>query len=86
MILSQRLNSQKKDSRGIPPLKRRSGNGVAEDIGRLGCWARSWEVTVQPDKCNIMPITRKRVKKINASDTLEGIVLDYLANISSILA
>ena len=30
----------------------------------------------QPDKCNIMQITRKRIKKINASYNLEGTILD----------
>ena len=30
----------------------------------------------QPVKCNLMQITRKRIKKINASYTFEGTVLD----------
>ena len=30
----------------------------------------------QPVKCNIMQITRKRIKKINASYSLEGTVLE----------
>ena len=35
----------------------------------------------QPVKCNIMQITRKRIKKINASYNLEGTVLDNVENI-----
>ena len=35
----------------------------------------------QPVKCNIMQITRKRIKKINPSYNLEGTVLDNLENI-----
>ena len=35
----------------------------------------------QPVKCNIMQITRKRIKKINASYNLEGTVLGNIGNI-----
>ena len=35
----------------------------------------------QPVKCNIMQITRKRIKKISASYNLEGTVLDNVENI-----
>ena len=35
----------------------------------------------QPVKCNIMQITRKQIKKINASYNLEGTVLDNVENI-----
>ena len=49
---------------------------LQEDIDRLGCWARSWSMRFQPVKCNIMQITRKRIKKINASYSLEGPVLE----------
>ena len=35
----------------------------------------------QPVKCNIMQITRKRMKKINASYSLEGTVLDNVEKI-----
>ena len=38
-----------------------------EDIDRLGCWARSLGMRFQQVECNIMQITRKRIKKINAS-------------------
>ena len=51
------------------------------DIDRLGCWARKWGMRFQPVKCNIMQITRKRIKKINASYNLEGTVLDNVENI-----
>ena len=42
------------------------------DIDRLGCWARKWCMRFQPVKCNMMQLTRKRIKKIHASYTLEG--------------
>ena len=35
----------------------------------------------QPVKCNMIQITRKRIKKINASYTLEGTVLENVENI-----
>ena len=49
---------------------------LQEDIDRLGCLARNWGMRFQPVKCNIMQTTRKRIKKITASYTLEGTVLD----------
>ena len=54
---------------------------LQENLGRLGCWARSWRIRSQLVKCNIMQITRKRIKKINASYTLEGTVLDNIEKI-----
>ena len=54
---------------------------LQEDIDRLGCWARKWDMRFQPVKCNIMQITRKRIKKVNASYKLEGTVLDIVENI-----
>ena len=54
---------------------------LQEDIDRLGCWARKWGMRFQPVKCNIMQITRKRIKRINASYNLEGTVLDNVENI-----
>ena len=53
---------------------------LQEDIDRLGCCARSWGMRFQPVKCNIMQITRKRIKKISASYILEGRVLDNVEN------
>ena len=52
---------------------------LQEDVDHLVCLARSWGMRFQPVSCNIMQImqiTRKRVKKINASYSLEGTVLD----------
>ena len=54
---------------------------LQEDIDRLGCWARKWSMRFQPVKCNIMQITGKRIKKINASYNLEGTVLDNVETI-----
>ena len=54
---------------------------LQEDIDRLGCWARSWGMRFQLVKCNIMQITRKRIKKINASYSLEGTVLENVEKI-----
>ena len=49
---------------------------LQKDIDQLGCWARKWGMRFQPVKCNMMQITRKRIKKIHASYTLEGTVLE----------
>ena len=46
-----------------------------KDIDQLGCWARKLGMKFQPLKCNMLQITRKRIKKIHASYTLEGTVL-----------
>ena len=54
---------------------------LQEDIDRLRCWARSWGMRFQPVKCNIMQITRKWIKKINASYSLEGTVLEDVEKI-----
>ena len=54
---------------------------LQEDIDRLGCWARKWGMRFQPVKCNIMQITKKRIKNTNASYNLEGTVLDSVENI-----
>ena len=54
---------------------------LQEDIDRLGSLARKWDMRFQPVKCNIMQITRKRIKKINASYNIEGTVLDNVENI-----
>ena len=45
---------------------------LQRDIDQLGCWARKWGRRFQPVKCNMMQLTRKRIKKIHASYTLEG--------------
>ena len=54
---------------------------LQEEIDHLGCRARSWDMRFQPVKCNIMQITRKRIKKINASYSLEGTVLENVEKI-----
>ena len=54
---------------------------LQENIDRLGCLARSLGMRFQPVKCNIMHITRKRIKKINSSYSLEGTVLDNFEKI-----
>ena len=48
---------------------------------RLGSWARKWGMRFQPVKCNMMQLTRKLIKKIHASYTLEG---TDLKNVESI--
>ena len=54
---------------------------LQKDIDQLGCWARKWDMRFQPVKCNMMQITRKRIKKIHASYTLEGTVLENVESI-----
>ena len=51
------------------------------DIDLHGSWARKWGMRFQPVKCNITQITRKRIKKDNASYNLEGSVFDNIENI-----
>ena len=51
------------------------------DIDRLGSWARKWGMRFQPVKCNMMQLTRKRIKKIHASYTLEGTDLENVESI-----
>ena len=54
---------------------------LQKDIDQLGCWARKRGMRFQPVKCNMMQITRKRVRKIHASDTVDGTVLENVENI-----
>ena len=51
------------------------------DIDRLGCWARKWGMRFQPVKRNMMQLTRKRIKKIHASYTLEKTDLENVESI-----
>ena len=44
---------------------------LQSDIDRLGSWARKWGMRFQPVKCNMMQLTRKRIKKIHALYTEE---------------
>ena len=41
----------------------------------------TWGMRFQPVKCNIMQLTRKRIRKINAVYSLEGTVLENVDNI-----
>ena len=50
-------------------------------IDRLGCWARKWGMRFQPVKCNMMQLTRKRIKKIHSSYTFEGTDIENVENI-----
>ena len=54
---------------------------LQKDIDRLGSWARKWVMRFQPVKCNLMQLTRKRIKKIHASYTLEGTDLENVESI-----
>ena len=54
---------------------------LQKDIDQLGKRARKWGMRFQPVKCNIMQLTRKRIKKINAVYSLEGTVLKNVGNI-----
>ena len=51
-------------------------------VDTFGSWARKWGTRFQPVKCNIMPITRKRIKKVNASYNLERTDLDNVEYIT----
>ena len=51
------------------------------DIDRLGSWARKRGMRFQPVKCNMMQLTRKRIKKIHASYALEGTDLENVESI-----
>ena len=54
---------------------------LQRDIDRLGSWTRKWGMRFQPVKCNMMQLTRKRIKKIHASYTLEGTDLENVESI-----
>ena len=54
---------------------------LQSDIDRLGSWARKWGIRFQPVKCNMMQLTRKRIKKIHASYTLEGTDIENVESI-----
>ena len=54
---------------------------LQRDIDRLGSWARKWGMRFQPVKCNMMQLTRKRIKKIHASYTLVGTDLENIESI-----
>ena len=54
---------------------------LQRDIDRLGAWARKWGMRFQPVKCNMIQLTRKQIKKVHASYTLEGTDLENIENI-----
>ena len=54
---------------------------LQRDIDRLGSWPWKWGMRFQPVKCNMMQLTRKRIKKIHASYTLEGTNLENVESI-----
>ena len=54
---------------------------LQRDIDRLGSWARKLGMRFQPVKCNMMQLTRKRIKKIHALYTLEGTNLENVESI-----
>ena len=54
---------------------------LQRDSNRLGRWARKWGMRFQPTKCNMMHLTRKRVKKVIATYALEGTVLENVDRI-----
>ena len=54
---------------------------LQRDIDRLVSGARKWGMRFQPVKCNMMQLTRKRIKKIHASYTLDGTDLENVESI-----
>ena len=62
-----------KDEEGTMKLQR--------DIAHLGSWAREWGMRFQSVKCNMLQLTRKRIKKIHTSYTLEGTDLENVESI-----
>ena len=57
---------------------------LQKDIDQLEFWARKWCMRFQPVKCNKMQITRKRIKKIHASYTLDGMILENVESIKTV--
>ena len=54
---------------------------LQRDIDRLGCSARKWGMRFQSAKCNMIQLTRKRIKKIHASYALERLDLESVESI-----
>ena len=54
---------------------------LQRDIDRLGSWARKWGMRFHPAKCNMIQLTRKQIKKIHASHSLEGTNLENVESI-----
>ena len=62
-------------------IKDEEDTKLQRDIDRLGSRARKWGMRFQPVKCNMMQLTRKRIKKIHASYTLEGTDIENVESI-----
>ena len=54
---------------------------LQRDINRFGRWARKWGMRFGPTKCNLLQLTMKWVKKVIASHTLGGTVLQNVDRI-----
>ena len=54
---------------------------LQSDIDQLSSWARKWGMRFHLVKCNMMQLTRTRIKKIHASYTLEGTDLENVKSI-----
>ena len=76
------INSQKKDTQGIPPLKRKNGKGVAQsDLEKAEEFNGQFTDVFSKNEHTQVPLTRKRIKKIHASYTLEGTNLENVESI-----
>lgn len=47
----------------------------------LGKWTRQWGMRLEPIKCSLIYLTRKRINKISANDSLERKVLESVGGI-----
>ena len=74
---------RKKDTQGIPPLKRRNGNGVAQsDLEKAEEFNGQFrDVFNKNEHTQVRLLTRKQIKKIHASYTLEGTDLENVESI-----
>ena len=54
---------------------------LQKKIDKLGKWAWKWRMRFQPVKCNIMQLTRQRIKTSNEVYSLEGTFLGNVDNI-----
>ena len=54
---------------------------LQSDIDRLGSRASEWDIRFQHVKCNMVQLTRKRIRKIHASYALEGTDLENVESI-----
>ena len=54
---------------------------LQSDSDHLSKWDRKWGMRFQPIKCNMMQLTKKRIKKFIATYTLEGTVLENVVRI-----